>query len=139
MRALREHDAAILAKSELHLPARRSELGAARDYAREGATAFGLDADTCHDFVCAVNEAVTNAIRHGASDERGLIHLSIVADADRLTFAVRDRGTFVMPVVDVAVSSDHGRGLALMASLVDEVKLEIEPGGTTVRLSKARP
>jgi serine/threonine-protein kinase RsbW len=134
-----KHDAASLAKSELQLPARRSELGAAREYARDGATAFGLDADDCHDFVCAVNEAVTNAIRHGASDERGMIHLSIVADADRLTFAVRDRGTFVMPVLDVAVSSEHGRGLALMASLVDEVQLEIEPGGTTLRLSKARP
>lgn len=139
MRVSGEHDAASLAESELHLPARRSELGAARKYARDRAAAFGLDPDNCHDFVCAVNEAVTNAIRHGASDERGLIHLSIVADANRLTFAVRDCGTFVMPVLDDAMSSEHGRGLALMATLVDEVQLEIEPGGTTVRLSKARP
>jgi anti-sigma regulatory factor (Ser/Thr protein kinase) len=134
-----KHDAASLAESELRLPARRSELGAARKYARDGAAAFGLDADNCHDFVCAVNEAVTNAIRHGTSDEHGLIHLSMVADADRLTFAVRDHGTFVMPVLNGAVGSEHGRGLALMAVLVDEVQLEIEPGGTTVRLSKARP
>jgi anti-sigma regulatory factor (Ser/Thr protein kinase) len=139
MRVSDEPDAASLAASELRLSARRSELGAARKYARDGAEAFGLDADDCHDFVCAVNEAVTNAIRHGASDERGLIHLSIVADADRLTFAVRDCGTFVMPVLNGAMSSEHGRGLALMAVLVDDVQLEIEPGGTTVRLSKARP
>jgi anti-sigma regulatory factor (Ser/Thr protein kinase) len=134
-----EHDAASLAESELHLPARRSELSAARKYAGDKAAAFGLDADNCHDFVCAVNEAVTNAIRHGSSDEHGLIHLSIVADADRLTFAVRDHGTFVPPDLDASVSSEHGRGLALMAILVDEVQLEIEPCGTTVRLSKARP
>jgi len=124
--------------SELHIPARRSELGAARRYAGEVAEAFGLDADGCYEFVYAVNEAVTNAIRHGASDEQGMIHLSIVADADRLTFAVSDRGTFAMPVMDSAETSEHGRGLALMASLVDEVELCIEPGGTTVRLSKAR-
>ena len=138
MQASGKHTA-NLAESQLRLPALRSELGAARKYAADEAAAFGLDADDCHDFVCAVNEAVTNAIRHGASDEHGLIHLSIVADADRLTFAVRDRGTFVMPVLDGAMSSEHGRGLALMATLVDDVQLDIEPGGTTVRLSKARP
>jgi anti-sigma regulatory factor (Ser/Thr protein kinase) len=44
-----------------------------------------------------------------------------------------------MPVLNGALSSEHGRGLALMAVLVDDVQLEIEPGGTTVRLSKARP
>lgn len=114
-------------------------MGAARQYAADGAAAFGLDEDGCYEFVVAVNEAVTNAIRHGASDEHGVIHLSIVADGNCLTFAVRDRGTFVMPVLDGTLGSEHGRGLALMASLVDEVQLEIEPGGTTVRLSKARP
>ena len=73
-----------LPASELHMPARRSELGAARTYAGEVAAEFGLDADGCYEFVYAVNEAVTNAIRHGASDEEGMIHLSMVADADRL-------------------------------------------------------
>jgi serine/threonine-protein kinase RsbW len=124
--------------SELHMPARRAELGVARKYAGDVAEAFGLDADGCYEFVYAVNEAVTNAIRHGASDAQGMIHLSIVADADRLTFAVSDRGTFTMPVLDSAETAEHGRGLALMASLVDEVQLYIEPGGTTVRLSKTR-
>ena len=137
--ASREHDAPSLVPSDLRLPARRSELASARKYAEDGAVAFGLDEGARYEFVVAVNEAVTNAIRHGASDESGLIHLSIFADADRLTFAVRDQGTFVMPVLDSTVASEHGRGLALMASLVDEVQLEIEPGGTTVRLSKARP
>jgi len=138
MRASGQHNRGNRTESELQLPAERSELGAARKYVADTATAFGFDPDTCFEFVFAVNEAVTNAIRHGASDENGLIHLSIVADAERLTFSVRDRGTFVMPVLDGSMSAEHGRGLALMASLVDEVQLEIEPGGTTVRLSKAR-
>jgi anti-sigma regulatory factor (Ser/Thr protein kinase) len=125
--------------SELHMLARRSELGIARKYAEDVAAAFGLDEDSRYEFVYAVNEAVTNAIRHGASDEEDMIHMSIVADSERLTFAVSDRGTFVMPEVEGAEVSPGGRGLALMASLVDEVDVHIDPGGTTVRLSKVRP
>jgi serine/threonine-protein kinase RsbW len=125
--------------SELHVLARRSELGVARKYAEDVAAAFGLDQDSRYEFVYAVNEAVTNAIRHGASDDEDMIHMSIVADADRLTFAVHDQGTFVMPEVDGIETSEGGRGLALMASLVDEVDVHIDPGGTTVRLSKTRP
>jgi serine/threonine-protein kinase RsbW len=125
--------------SELHVLARRSELGVARKYAEDIATAFGLDPDGRYEFVYAVNEAVTNAIRHGASDEEDMIHMSILAESDRLTFAVHDQGTFVMPEVDGIDASEGGRGLALMASLVDEVDVHIDPGGTTVRLSKLRP
>ncbi len=44
-----------------------------------------------------------------------------------------------MPVLDSDATSERGRGLALMASLVDEVELHIGPGGTTVRLHKHRP
>src|ERR1700677_5246786 len=96
MAASEQHDAAERGVSELRLPARRAELSAARKYAGDVGTEFGLDADGCYDFVLAVNEAVTNAIRHGASDERGLIHLSIVADDERVTFSVRGFGSFVM-------------------------------------------
>jgi anti-sigma regulatory factor (Ser/Thr protein kinase) len=136
--ALRQ-DLASTSTSELHVLARRSELGVARKYAEDVAAAFGLDADSRYEFVYAVNEAVTNAIRHGASDEEDMIHMSIIADANRLTFAVRDRGTFPMPSTESTEAPESGRGLALMASLVDEVQLHIDPGGTTVRLSKVRP
>jgi anti-sigma regulatory factor (Ser/Thr protein kinase) len=132
-----ERDAASLTASELCLPAWPSELDVARTYAGEAAAAFGLDAHSSYEFVCAVNEAVTNAIRHGAPDAQGLIRLSIVADADRLTFAVRDYGTFMMPILDPATKSEHGRGLALMASFVNEIQLCTKPGSTTVSLSKA--
>jgi anti-sigma regulatory factor (Ser/Thr protein kinase) len=131
--------AAPLLASELHVPARRSELSAARKFASDGAAEFGLDADTRYEFVYAVNEAVTNAIKHGACDEEGMIQLGILAEGDRLTFAVTDRGTFTMPVMETDATSEHGRGLALMASLVDEVDVHIGPAGTTVRLSKTRP
>jgi anti-sigma regulatory factor (Ser/Thr protein kinase) len=124
---------------ELHLPARRAELGTARKSAHEAAKAFGLDADACYEFVFAVNEAVTNAIRHGAPDERGMISLRFSSDADRLTCAVHDKGTFVAPTVGGGERSEHGRGLSLMARLVDDLRLSIMPGHTVIHLSKDLP
>jgi anti-sigma regulatory factor (Ser/Thr protein kinase) len=131
-------DASDLAVGELRLLARPSKLGAARDYARRFAAAFGLDEDDCYDFVFATNEAVTNAIKHGAPDEQGYIRLRMHADGDRLTLAVRDYGTFIPPLHDENPTRDGGRGFSLMTSFMDEVRVHIEPGCTTIYLSKTR-
>ena len=128
--------------SELCLPAELSQLAAARTFARQAADAHGLDGDGCYEFAYAVNEAVTNAIRHGLPDERGFIRVTITAEADRLTCAVRDCGAFTAPAEGPVASSDagaeHGRGLMLMGILMDEVRLRTSPEGTTVYLSKLR-
>jgi anti-sigma regulatory factor (Ser/Thr protein kinase) len=133
------HQASIgLATSELRLPARPAKLGAARQYAHEAAAAFGFDDERCYEVAFAVNEAVTNAIRHGKPDEHGCIHLSTLADGDRLTLAVRDCGTFVACDGDADALAEGGRGFALMARLMDAVQLCVSSGSTTVRMSKAR-
>ena len=137
MRATVEH-AGLGAKRELSLPALASELGRARAYAREASAAFGFDEERCEDVVCAFNEAVTNAIRHGRPDEQGRIHLSVLDDGERLTLAVRDYGTFTTPAGGTAPRSEGGRGFPLMSALMDTVELCVEPARTTVRLSKAR-
>jgi anti-sigma regulatory factor (Ser/Thr protein kinase) len=137
VRAPAEHNGAT-AIDELRLPALPAKLGVAREYAQRAATAFGLDADRCYEFVFAVNEAVTNAIRHGAPDEHGHIHLSVLTDRDRLTLAVRDYGTFSGFAPGCATSTEHGRGFALMARTMDAVQLSVGSGSTIVRLSKAR-
>jgi serine/threonine-protein kinase RsbW len=127
--------------NELCLPAELSQLAAARTFARQAATAYGFDGDGCYEFAYAVNEAVTNAIRHGLPDEHGFIRVTITAEADRLTCAVRDWGTFATPArapAARAADAEHGRGLALMRMLMDEVRLHISSGGTVVYLSKAR-
>ena len=126
------------ATNELRLVAESSRLGEARRYAEQAAADFGLDAGGSFGFVFAVNEAVTNAIRHGTPDARGLLCLSVAIDAERLTFAVRDWGTFVIPGPNVSPDPGRGKGFALMASLVDEVELRVAPGCTIVRLSKLR-
>ncbi|MGA2452565.1 MAG: ATP-binding protein [Solirubrobacteraceae bacterium] len=131
-------DASVADASELRLPARPSKLGVAREYVHEAAAAFGFDADRCYELAFAVNEAVTNAIRHGRPDAQGHIHLSVRAHGDLLTVAVRDYGTFVASAVGGAPTAESGRGFALMARMMDAVQLCVSPGSTTVRLSKAR-
>jgi anti-sigma regulatory factor (Ser/Thr protein kinase) len=119
------------------LPARPSELRAAREYARGAAAAFGLDPDASYKFAFAVNEAVTNAIRHGAPDAQGEIRLSVVMGADRLTLAVHDYGTFLPPTRGGSAMLEEGRGFAMMACWA-EVELHLAPTGTIVRLSATR-
>jgi anti-sigma regulatory factor (Ser/Thr protein kinase) len=96
-------------RSELRVPARASKLGAARDFAHEAAAAFGFDAERCFEFAYAANEAVTNAIRHGRPDEHGHIHVSVLADDERLTLTVRDYGTFAGVPPAGCAGAEHGR------------------------------
>ncbi len=138
MRATVEHAAHGSTTSELRLPAQPSKLSVAREYAHDAAAAFGFDAERCYEIAFAVNEAVTNAIRHGRPDEHGQIHLSTLSDGERLTLSVRDYGTFVASPVDYSPTAEGGRGFALMAGLMDTVQLCVSSNGTTVRLSKAR-
>jgi anti-sigma regulatory factor (Ser/Thr protein kinase) len=132
-----QHDASALEVSELCLLAQPAKLGVAREYAHRAAASFGLDEDRCHEFAFAVNEAVTNAIRHGIPDEHGRIHLTAMTSGDCLTIAVRDYGRFAASA-SAAPDAEHGRGFALMGCLMDRVQLCVAAGGTTVFLSKAR-
>ncbi len=122
----------------MRLAAQPSTLGLARQYARQAAAAFGLDAPSCDEFVFAVNEAVTNAIRHGAPDERGEIGIVALVDGDRLTLSVRDYGTFLGSARYATGLAEGGRGFQLMTRLTDAVQLCLGQGATTVRLSKSR-
>jgi serine/threonine-protein kinase RsbW len=125
------------ATGELRLPARAGDLGVARDFVERAASSFGLDAEDGFDLVMAVNEAVTNAIRHGRADEQGRILLFTLIDGDRLTLVVRDYGTFIASQPG-SVRLDGGRGLAMMGALTDHFELLADSRGTTVRLSKDR-
>jgi anti-sigma regulatory factor (Ser/Thr protein kinase) len=124
--------------SELRLPARSSKLWVAREYAYAAASSFGLDADRCVDFAFAVNEAATNAVRHGLPDRAGDVHLSVLADERRLTLSVRDCGTFSASYSVLGPHAERGRGFAMMARLMDAVQLCVAPGSTTVRLTTER-
>lgn len=123
--------------SELCLPPEPSRLRTARRHVEGAAARIGLDAEISTRFVYAVNEAVTNAIRHGAPDRKGLIRLRTVIEKERLTVHVHDSGTFAMPAAEPDPHAENGRGFTLMARFADEVRLSIGPGATVVSLSVA--
>jgi anti-sigma regulatory factor (Ser/Thr protein kinase) len=123
----------------LRLPAQSSELRRARDEVAAAGTRFGLEHKECYELVFAVNEAVTNAIRHGSPAPDGTIGLRIEADGDELICLVSDCGPFVPPrrKRDLA-TEEGGRGFAFMSALTDTMELMVESSTTMIELRKRR-
>ena len=128
-----------VALAQLRLPAESSELRRARDEVAAAGTRFGLERKACYELVFAVNEAVTNAIRHGSPSADGTIGLTIEAEGNELVCLVSDCGPFVPPrrKRDMA-TEEGGRGFAFMSALTDQMELSVEPNGTVVELRKRR-
>lgn len=125
-------------RQELSLVAHPSELWKARAFADEAGAAFGLDEYERYAVAFAVNEAASNAVEHGGSSPEGTIRLSADEEPDALVFYVEDFGWFTPASAAPDAPSDRGRGLALIAALVDEVDLRAGNGSTIVRLCKWR-
>jgi anti-sigma regulatory factor (Ser/Thr protein kinase) len=123
---------------ELRLPAVPAQLVIAREHIERAALAAGFDDRATHEIVFAVNEAVTNAIRHGRPDQTGTIGLLIEHDGDGLTVLVSDSGSFIPSVPDGSPMAEQGRGFVFMSSRMDQVDLVRCPEGTLVRLHKQR-
>jgi serine/threonine-protein kinase RsbW len=133
------HDVDRPARAELRLPATPSELGRMRAWVSQAAVALGCDGKPRFEFVVAVNEAVTNAIRHGSPAEDGTIGVSLESDGGSIVCSVSDCGPFVPPSqLSDPISDEGGRGFAFMAALTDELKLVVSPDATVVRLRKQR-
>lgn len=130
---------AAFAPLDVRLPARPSELRAARRHAHDAAAACGFDVDDQYEFMYAANEAVTNAIKHGTPDSDGTIGLSIAVDGDQLVLSVYDRGRFAAPRRAPDSMSEGGRGFAFMNELMDHVEVVSKPGSTVVHLGKRLP
>jgi serine/threonine-protein kinase RsbW len=129
-----------VATVELRLPARPSELGRMRAWVSQTVVALGCDGRPRFEFVVAVNEAVTNAIRHGSPAADGTIGVSLESDGGSIVCSVCDCGPFVPPSRQSDPTSDEGgRGFAFMAALTDELELVLSPDATVVRLRKWRP
>ncbi len=117
---------------------------AARARLRTAAARAGFSGILLDDFEVAFGEALSNAILHGSPCED--CHIEI-----RIVYSVRTRD-FVVEIVDQGPGFDHrsvphtsaldavnGRGLKMMAALVDKAVLFHTGSGTTVRLTKHIP
>jgi anti-sigma regulatory factor (Ser/Thr protein kinase) len=119
---------------ELWLRADAHELRRARWLADTAAAEHGLDADQRFRFTFAANEAVANAIEHGAASPEGHILVRTSSEAGRLSFEVQDWGSFSPGLSEAEALPERGRGLALMATMVDEVDVRPTGDTTVVRL-----
>src|SRR4029077_14309253 len=91
----------------------------------------GTAPDDCFAITVAANEACANAVVHAYGPQRGPT-LSLVGTRDdaSITVEVTDTGRWRAP------RRPGGRGLHLMRRLMDDVDVEHDERGTTVRMRK---
>jgi serine phosphatase RsbU (regulator of sigma subunit)/anti-sigma regulatory factor (Ser/Thr protein kinase)/fluoride ion exporter CrcB/FEX len=93
-----------------------------------------VDSTLAADIALACTEACTNAIQHAYGSREGDVEVEANISAGMLTVTVRDFGTW-RP--DQTLPEDEaGRGLDLIRSLMDEVDVVPNAGGTEVRMTR---
>ncbi len=109
---------------------------ALRHAVASSAAATGLTGDRLDDFVVAVNELLTNAVRHGG----GTGHVALWRNDNAVVCEVTDRGSgLTTPRPDKperpSIDEPGGWGLWLAGELTDTLDLQSGTDGTTVRIS----
>jgi serine/threonine-protein kinase RsbW len=95
------------------------------------------------DIMVALQEGLANAVLHGCkNDPSKMIRCSVEVDPEAITIVIKDPGSGFDPSVatrcgeDGTNLTDHGRGICLMRSLMDEVSYRHH--GSELRLRKLR-
>ncbi len=115
---------------------------AARDQITQFLNAHGVDGEDEIDVLVALQEALANAVVHGcASDPTKTIYCTVDVDDAEINIVIRDPG----PGFDSYSGNDfedgtnltnHGRGILLMRSLMDEISYRHH--GSEVEMKKFR-
>ena len=108
------------------------------------AEALGFEASQCRKITLAVDEALSNVIRHAYKNEcNHEVELNCQAQADCLEFTFIDRGEPADPARICAQPLDEvalgGRGTHLIRQIMDEVSYERLPDHNRLRLKKYMP
>jgi anti-sigma regulatory factor (Ser/Thr protein kinase) len=124
---------------ESWLPVAPESAARARALVRDAALEQGLGDDGAWSLTLATSEAVSNAILHGSpcSDGDEGILLRLLPWNDGLCVEVGDCGDFDAVPFPPGPNALHGRGLPIIAAVVDH--FEVVRGGplTRVRFAKA--
>ena len=112
---------------------------------------IGLDDDAVHWVGVAIRESVINAIKHGNRNDatkRVFVEFSTASppDAPGLNIRVRDEGEgfdpeeVANPLAPENLLKSSGRGIFLIRSFMDDVRLQRAPeGGMEIRMTKRVP
>ncbi len=113
----------------LTIPSRAEYVLLARLVVSQVGQLAGFGPEDIYDLKLAVTEAVTNVIRHATVDSFE-VEYRVLPGAVEIT--VKDAGGgFEVEALNPTPDAQGGFGLAVIKSLVDEVKLESAPGGGT--------
>jgi anti-sigma regulatory factor (Ser/Thr protein kinase) len=126
---------------ESWLPARPESARRARAIVREAAIEQGLDDEGTWSLMLATSEAVSNAVVHGTacSDGEMGILLRVLPWEEGLCVEVCDCGRFEAAPLPPGQEAQHGRGIPIIAAVVDLFELVPDGRLTRVRFAKRRP
>ena len=129
-------------KRESWLPAAPESAPLARAIVREAAVEHGLGGEATWDLALATTEAMANAILHGtACDHNGGkgILLRVLPWEEGLCVEVCDCGHFDSELPPPpSPEATSGRGITIIAAVVDHFELVPDPRRTRVRFGKRR-
>ncbi|HYZ71267.1 MAG TPA: ATP-binding protein [Thermoleophilaceae bacterium] len=120
----------------LSIPARLERLAEVREFVDHAASAAGFAEAERYEVKLALNEAVTNAIRHGSESPDDRVEILVSEHDGQLDLSVADSGVFVHRFELRRQLAEGGRGLAFIAELMDGLEVCPEYEGTTIRFSK---
>jgi serine/threonine-protein kinase RsbW len=124
-------------RTETWLPAVPASARAARSIVRDAATEAGLEDDRAWDLMLATSEAFANAIRHGRAWANECILLTTEPCAGGgLRVEVTDCGTFDSRLEPTPIDATSGRGIPIIAAVVDRIEVQNGNGRTLVRFER---
>ena len=114
--------------TKLVIPSKLAEVPAVQQAIRDEVQAQGYDEDTVFAVRLALEEALSNAIRHGnCGDESKSVTVEYAIDPKQIRISVADEGcgfqpdTLPDPCAEENLARPHGRGVMLMQAYMDEV------------------
>jgi len=123
----------------LCLPRDSSTLSVVRHIAASALEELGVVTEEIEDVTLAVTEAAANVVKHSGADDLYEVHVVIEDTSCEIRVVDKGRGfdSDTRRVAMAGPAEEQGRGMALMAALVDSVRFESRPeAGTVVHLVK---
>ena len=130
-------DDAACPEVRLLLPALPANVALVRQALAGLTDELGVEPARAADMKIALTEACTNVVVHAYGDAPGPLEVTMAVEHGRLVLSVRDRGSGLHPLPGRDEGSPLGFGLALIASLSDELGLVGGRHGTEVRIAFA--
>lgn len=123
------------------LPRDRVSVPVTRHLVRSAMDEVGVEAEDADSVELAVTEACANVINHSGPGDAYDVEVAINLDACHIRVVDVGRGfdhESLRPPTMATIDAEHGRGMALMDALVDQVRFESRPEqGTVVHLVKS--